>query len=228
MAGPIRGAIIAMPRRERLSYVVGTYESHVVRAMRKHVRPGAVAYDIGAHIGYLTLTLSRLVGPHGTVVAVEADPRNRSTLAANIDANHSTNVTIIGEAVSDSVGVISFATFPTYSSVGHISTGELPDDAVVLEVPATTIDELAFGGTHPPPTFIKIDVEGTETLVLRGAERTMRELRPTIICEARRGETLDELAALAVDARYDLDVLDPNTGLASAGVVDVLFTPATG
>lgn len=227
MAGPIRGSRLGMPRRERLSYVVGTYESHVVRAMRDHVRAGMTVYDIGAHIGYLSLTLGRLVGPRGTVIAVEADPRNRAMLRANLDANDATNVTVVGDAVSDAVGVISFTTFPTYSSVGHISEGVDPDDAVLVDVPATTIDELAFGSRYRAPAFIKVDVEGAETRVFRGAERTLRELRPTIICEARRGETLDELTALATHARYDLKVIDANTALASAGVVDVLFTPRT-
>jgi FkbM family methyltransferase len=197
----------------------------VVRVMREHVRAGTTVYDIGAHIGYLTLTLGRLVGPRGTVVAVEADPRNGAMLRANLDANGATNVAIVSQAISDEVGVISFATFPTYSSVSHISEGAHADDAVLVEVPATTIDELAFGSRYGPPAFIKIDVEGAELRVLGGAERTLREVRPTVICEARRGVTLSQLAALATRAEYDFDVIDASTGLAGVGVVDVLLTP---
>jgi FkbM family methyltransferase len=225
LGGPIRGARIVMPHRERLSFVVGTYEDHVVAAMRAHVQPGMVAYDIGAHVGYLTLTLARLVGHSGAVVAVEADPRNRSMLETNIVANRASNVRVIPFVVSDAVGTARFATFSTYSSVSHISDAETPGDAEVLEVPATTLDALVYGGKLPVPAFVKIDVEGAEVRVFHGAIRTLREARPIIIAEARRGSTLEALIELAELQGYSAQVLASGTGLAAQGIVDVLFLP---
>jgi len=216
-----------MPRRERLSYISGGYEGHVTRAMRAHVRPGMVTYDIGAHIGYLSLTLARLAGGGGLVVAVEADPRNRAMLIANVAANRATNVRVDPRAVSDAVGSVRFATFPGYSTVSQIDDGAMPADAVFIDVPATTLDALAYGGQYPPPSFIKIDVEGAETQVFRGGERVLSEARPVIVAEARRGETLEEVRELAGWHRYIAQVLDTEGKHAAEGLVEVLFTPSS-
>ena len=206
--------------------MLGTYETHVVTAMRAHVHAGMVAYDIGAHVGYLTLTLSRLVGQSGTVVAIEADPRNRSMLERNIAANRAANVRVVPRVVSDAVGAMPFATFSMYSSVSHIADKGTPGDAEVLEVPSTTLDELVYGGAYPTPEFVKIDVEGAEVRVFQGAMRMLQEAKPIIIAEARRRTTLNGLIRLAEPHGYHAQVLANNSKLAAGDVVDVIFSPA--
>jgi FkbM family methyltransferase len=225
LGGPIRGARIVMPHQERPSYVLGSYENHVVAAMRAHIRTGMVAYDIGAHVGYHTLTLSKLVGQTGTVIAIEADPHNRSMLETNIETNRASNVKIVPLVISDTVGTARFATFSTYSSVSHIADAETPNDAEVLEIHSTSLDELIYGSNYPVPALVKIDVEGAEARLFRGAMRMMREARPIIIAEARRGSTLEEIVELAKSLSYQARVLDSGSRLAEGGVVDVLFSP---
>jgi FkbM family methyltransferase len=216
---------MVIPHQERPSFVLGTYERHVVAAMRAHLRAGMVAYDVGAHVGYLTLTLSSLVGPSGAVVAIEADPRNRSMLETNIATNRVSNVRVVPFVISDAQGTTRFATFSTYSSVSHIADAATPGDAEILDVPSTTLDELVYREGYPRPALVKIDVEGAEVRVLRGAARLLREARPIIIAEARRSATLDELIGLTEPRGYQAQVLAGDPHLEADGIVDVLFLP---
>jgi FkbM family methyltransferase len=225
--GPLRGARFAMPALERPAYALGTYERHVVSAMRTHVVAGATAYDIGAHVGYLTLVLSRIVGPSGTVFAFEPDPRNREVLARNLAMNGARNVELSPLAVSEVSGMISFATFPGYSTVGHLANAETPSDAEVISVGATTIDEFIFQAGHPAPSLVKIDVEGAEDKVLRGATETLARIRPTIICEVR-GDVWEPVLSMMRSAQYSAHVLPGLEGAVVRGrrtVTDVLFSP---
>ena len=80
-AGPGKGLWIRLDPRFEMDYVRGVYEEVVERTLPQKLRPGSVFYDVGAHIGLLSLVAARLVGTHGTVFAFEADPAN----AARVD-----------------------------------------------------------------------------------------------------------------------------------------------
>lgn len=184
LGGPLRGVTLVLPGVERASMVAGTYEHAVARALRQHLRPGDVAYDVGAHVGYLSLVMARLVGPRGRVVAFEANPDNQRSLATNF-ARIAPNVAeMVPTAVSDHTGIVRFATFG-YSLVGHIETVDTPTDAHVVTTPCVTLDEYVYGRSHPAPALVKVDVEGAEAQVLRGGWRLLNEHRPVVIVEAR-------------------------------------------
>lgn len=159
---------------------LGSYEYEKQLCVQRLVTPGAVAYDVGAHVGFYTLLLSKLVGPSGSVYAFEPFPRNLSFLQHHVAKNGLQNVRVIEAAVSDSSGAVQFEAGPT-SSMGHISgKGD-------LTVRSEQLDDVVEQRRIAAPDFIKIDVEGAEVAVLRGASKLLNDARPVVLL-ATHGE----------------------------------------
>jgi FkbM family methyltransferase len=225
LTGPLRGMRLGMPHRLRASWVLGTYQSHVLGAMQRYVAPGSVAYDIGANMGYMTLAFSRLVGPAGRVFSFEPDPTIKDNLFWNLQANRIRNVTVCQIALSDKSGTATFALF-SYVGVGHIAREDTPADAQLITVPAQTLDEFVYQDGHPVPSFIKIDVEGGEEGVLRGAARLLPEARPVVVAEVSYGAAWERVSALMDGYGYTPQVLGGGVErMARDGIADVLFLP---
>ncbi|HLG12625.1 MAG TPA: FkbM family methyltransferase [Dehalococcoidia bacterium] len=223
--GPLRGMRLSMRGFERPSFALGTYERHVVALLRRFVRPGFVAYDVGSHIGYLTLVLSRLVGDSGHVYSFEPDPANLSALSRNVRINGISNVTLVGRAVTDRETSLRFAAF-RYSLVNHIAGKNEPADASLITVPATSLDHFVYEENGDVPAVIKLDVEGAEADVLRGARRLLAEARPILIAEVRAGEIWREIADLLRENGYSAHLsASEQRRMERDGIADVLLTP---
>jgi len=175
IAGPARGfRLIIEPRKEKY-YWRGAHEPAVTKAMTRLLKPGQVFWDIGAHIGYISLIGSRLVGSTGHVHAFEPMPANAKRLGEAVRLNTITNLTVHQVAVSDSdrPDVL-------HGSEATSMWSLLRQDHVGVPIICVTLDAmLALLG---PPNLIKIDVEGAELGVLMGAERLL-SLHPTLIME---------------------------------------------
>jgi len=122
----------------------------------KLVSSGHRVLEVGANIGYTMLLLSRAVGEHGQVVCMEPVPENLEELRLNVDANDLRNVTILPIAAGEIDGIVRMS--------GGLN-GRVGRDDGDLEVEIRRIDSL--GG--PTPDLIKVDVEGYELAVVRGA-----------------------------------------------------------
>lgn len=225
LSGPLSGRIFAMPRLERAAFALGTYERDVVATISRYVPPGSVAYDVGAHAGYMTLLLSRLVGPDGSVVAIEPNEAGLTALRANVEYNELRNVDVVAEAASDATGSVTFARYE-YSLVGHIHHPGAGADADLVEVPSVTLDDLVFERGHPPPVFVKIDAEGSEERVLKGSARLLRDVRPVVLVEVRSGWMWDHVSAIMRDHRYQPRFVAGDDALDRDHFADVLFLPA--
>lgn len=152
---------------------IGTYERDAQRVFVENVREGEVVYDIGANAGFFTLLASKLAGPHGTVYAFEPLPRNVAFLERHVALNHCGNVQILKVAAAAQSGTARFSA-PFHPSMGSLSEqGE-------LEVETRSLDGLVASGIEHPQ-FMKIDVEGAESEVLRGGAAMLRESHPTIL-----------------------------------------------
>lgn len=223
LGGHLRGKTLYMPQCEHLSYILGRYEPHIVQVLAKHLEPGMVCFDVGAHIGYLSLTMSQLVGPNGKVVSFEASPTNYRALQANIQSNQIQNMQAIHKAVSNQPEMVRFATFD-YSLVGHIATDDTPADGKIEEVEAVSIDDCIFNQGFRAPDLIKIDVEGAEVKVFNGMLETLRYYRPIVLAEVRDAY-MEELADIANRYDYEIEVLQGNWDLDEHGLVDLLMRP---
>ena len=126
------------------------------------------AFDVGAHVGYFTLMLSRLVGPNGHVFAFEPHPHNLAYLHRHLDLNEIQNVTVVAKAVSGKSGTATFR--------GDDATGSLGDGAMVVET--CRLDDF------PLPDFVKIDIEGGEHAALDASRlvQSAKKLRGSWKC----------------------------------------------
>jgi FkbM family methyltransferase len=142
-------------------------------------------FDVGAHAGYYTLMLSRLVGPQGRVFAFEANPENAAKLRKHLKINGVRNVELIEAAVSDRTGSGFFevdASTDRYGYMGTLAERGAPVQTVVLD-------------DFPIPDLIKMDIEGAETRALAGAPRLLSARRTSIFL-ALHDETIEEAPAI--------------------------------
>ncbi|SRR6266851_5056108 len=180
--GVAAGYRIWVSPTEHLGYLLGTDEPHLQRAIRKHVSAGDTVYDIGANVGYVSLSLAKRVGPGGRVIAFEPVPRNIEAFRRNIEINGITNVQLLEAAASDRTGdaVIRIAeNLSTASLVWHRNN----PSATELCIRTVSIDELVEARELGSPQFVKIDVEGAEGAALQGMRRTVAAARPILIIE---------------------------------------------
>ena len=182
LRGVASGYRIWVSPTDHLGYLVGTDEPHLQQAIRKYVSAGDTVYDIGANVGYVSLSLAKRVGPGGRVIAFEPVPRNIEAFRRNIDINGITNVQLFETAASDRTGdaVIRIAeNLSTASLVWHRNNPA----AVELRIRTVSIDELLEARQIGYPKFVKIDVEGAEAAALQGMCRTVATARPVLIIE---------------------------------------------
>jgi FkbM family methyltransferase len=198
LRGPLKGKRWLVATRS--NFFFGTYEPAQTRLFERYVKPGAVVYDIGAHYGYYSLLSSTLAGEPGVVIAFEPSPDNLSRLRRHIELNRCTNVRVIELAVSDSEGIAHFET-RAGSGVGHLA-----DDGP-LEVRTTRLDTLAE--ELPQPDVIKIDVEGAELGVLRGAAATLASARPVIFLSVHSEELKSQCTEFLAKLDYTLTQVEP-------------------
>ena len=182
MRGCAAGYRICVSPAEHFGYLLGTDEPHLQRAIRKYVAAGDTVYDVGANVGYVSLSLAKRVGANGRVIAFEPVPRNSEALRRNIELNGITNVQLLEAAASDQDGeaVIRIAeNLSTASLVWHRNN----PSATQLRIQTVSIDELVEAGKLDCPTFVKIDVEGAEGAVLQGMRRTLAAAKPVLFVE---------------------------------------------
>ena len=182
LRGLARGYRICVSPAEHLGYLVGTAEPHLQKAIRKHVAIGDTVYDVGANIGYVSLSLAKRVGVRGQVHAFEPVPHNAGLLRQNIALNHLHNVRVLNVAASNRRGEAVIRVAGSLSMASLVWHQEDPA-ASELVIPTVVIDELVQQGDLPYPTFVKIDVEGAEGLVLQGMRRTLAAVKPVLFVE---------------------------------------------
>ncbi len=166
-------------------------EPQTMRDLLKIVKPGSTCFEIGGHIGYVSLILRQAVGEEGSVYVFEPGSNNYNYLEAN--TRPYPNIKIINLAISDHSGEVDFFTEditgqnnslkPDYSQFRH--NQELQGAEAVYTksvVQAITLDAY-IEKQGVVPDSIKIDIEGAELLALRGAVETLRSHRPVIMIE---------------------------------------------
>jgi FkbM family methyltransferase len=163
------------------SFLYGTYEHEVVDTLMRVVRTGQVAMDVGSNHGFYALLLSRLVGLSGLVIAFEPLPANLKLLRENVELNGCENVRVVGKAVMDRHGEFELCVAGSRSTLVALQPSPKMQGPNI-RVSALPLDEIALQ-LRLPVDFVKIDVEGAEEAVLRGASKTIREWHPTLLVE---------------------------------------------
>ncbi len=182
MGGLGKGQKMQLNLRRERGYYLGIHELDVQSCIAKIVRPGMKVYNIGAHLGFFTLILSRLVGPEGKVVAFEPNPEARKRLVEHLALNGlNGRVRVEDYALGDFDGDARFSlslsnTQGRFEDLPHVKLGS------VINVHCERLDKYVEEG-NPVPDFILMDVEHAEGRVLRGMSRLLDEHKPIIVVE---------------------------------------------
>lgn len=197
-------------------YYTGSFEPESEAVIRALVRPGDVAFDIGANVGYLTLHLARAVGPAGRVFAFEPTRDAHARLVDNLALNPELPVTAerlaLGEATATGVPA-------TIESAYRLDGGA---ERAKETIDIITLDEYAGRHGLTRLDFVKLDTDGHELAVLRGGERTLARLRPRLFVEiapdhlTRSGASVGEVLERLKSWNYEFlqaDTLQPFTDL---------------
>ncbi|MEW6094736.1 MAG: FkbM family methyltransferase [Chloroflexota bacterium] len=187
------------------------YEPELVDLAAQYLDPERDILDIGANVGLLTVFFAHALQAPQKVLAVEPTPLAQYYLRRNIERNGVGNMVIVFDGlVTEKPGSYELHLIPgkeEYSSLGDIvhksTTGE---QSRIIQVLGETMDNLtARYRIHPG--FVKIDTEGAELFVLRGATRTLQQERPVLLMEL--SDRL--LASLGCSSRQVFDLLRENS-----------------
>jgi FkbM family methyltransferase len=181
------------------SGIAAVHEKRALALAAQVVQPGAVIYDIGANLGLYSVLLSRMAGKEGRLYSLEANPACLYFLQANLALNRVPRYEILPVAVLDDETTIDFRVNYRNFLVGV--AGQVPHlgkPGQVIRVAAAPLDLLIERHQLAPPDFIKMDIEGAEVLALAGMQRTIREVRPSLLMELH-GQAAARGALGAVD-----------------------------
>lgn len=148
------------------------------------LKPGMTAVDVGAHHGFYTLLMSKLVGPRGRVIAFEPSPREFRRLRFHLKINGSSNVQPNQLAVANFAGNAEFFLVKgTWTSRNSLCAPAI-HESDRISVPVTTLDSSLRSQQSAVPDLIKLDAEGAELQILEGATEMLSvSRRPLILCE---------------------------------------------
>jgi FkbM family methyltransferase len=148
------------------------------RAIARLVGPDDIVVDVGANVGAHAIAMSRRVGSGGRVIAFEPVPTTAWLMRENLALNKIENVELFEAAVSDAPGLVEMNVFDQRFSAWN-SRGAAVNDGIapveVVSVPAQTLDAVMADAGVERIGFLKIDVEGFEVDVLRGASGLLDE-----------------------------------------------------
>jgi len=194
----------------------GVWEADVMKLLARWLRPGSLYVDVGANVGYHALLAAKL---GARVVAVEPVPWTLELLRANV-WRHGADVEIVEAAASDSEGTAHIALDPDHRSGAQMA-------AEGLVVPTFPLDVLVPEGAVD---VLKIDVEGAEPMVLRGAVEIL-ERSPVLaaIVEFRNephagGESPEEVLEFYESLGFELSLLHRNGDFDAVSAAAVMRT----
>lgn len=184
------------------SLLYGTFELAELTFVSRYLRPGDMVMDIGANVGIFSVVMGTTVGASGRVFAFEPVPANVLRLGKNLRKNGLDNVQVFPLAlgISDGEMMLRMATDPAYPSLREVQGGF--DNGTEVPVQVRSLDSVWEELGRPDIAFTKMDVEGAEADVLRGASRFLATCRPTLLVEANSVEELDSLRAQLYSLGY--------------------------
>jgi FkbM family methyltransferase len=199
-ARTVSGALALTPLDDhagRSAYFVGDIDPTISRLCRLLLRRGDVALDIGANVGIVTLLLSQLVGNEGRVYAFEPNPTAGDLLSTSLERNSITNVELHRVALGAKEDRLPLVV-PS-GNIGGASLLHSTETGKTVEVPVRALPAVLHGREPTSIRLVKIDVEGYERDVLRGAEPLFEGVPPDAIISESWGIESEAGRALAHD-----------------------------
>lgn len=196
------------------------YEPYMAKTLEENLKNGDTFFDVGSNKGWFSLLASKIVGPHGKVFAFEPAPevfellKNNTKGVQNIKPTQAGVGSINGKLTFASQGTSSAGSF--VENVTKINEQYLKDIPILgVDVPICTLDSLIQDlGTIP--NLIKIDVEGFELEVLKGAKNLLGTHTPKIIMEIHpkqlqlSGGSEEQVFNILSENKYTWTIIDKN------------------
>ncbi len=193
------------------------WDTDLLPIILEHIKEGDTVIDAGAWIGGHTMPYAKKVGGYGKIVAVEPNPHAFECLKRNTE--QFPNVDCLNIALGDAGRCVPFS-----SKRGWYDSGYVGDDQKLTSVQMLPLDSYDIA-----PNFIKIDVEGCELKVLKGAEKTIEKSRPKMVVEInksalqRQGSTSNEVLDWLEQHEYTWRIIEDTT--LGASIFNILCTP---
>ncbi len=214
MAGRLKG--YRWSTSSSYDYILGEYEDPAtLNKFLSWLKPGTVFYDIGANVGYHSLTANSVI-QSGTIYAFEPMPLVRAIFEEHMQLNSkliiNKNIVLLPIAVSNEEKEVEFSNDETHRDGNTYILGSYIFNGTgnKIKVPCQSIDGLIAQG-YKIPDIIKIDVEGAEYDVLLGAKKTLERYQPHILL-ATHDCHLPGVQQKCVDLLKELDYETKHTG----------------
>jgi FkbM family methyltransferase len=214
----------------------GYWESWIHKAVCDLVQPGDHIIEVGANFGVYTLAMARLIGEEGSLLSFEANPDLAALVERSIKFNgYAGRARLVAKAAADAPGELSFGVSRRNAGGGTLSTDPsgLGTDSRLITVPAARLDDEADQDVR----LIRMDAEGSEPLILRGARRLLKRPDIVVIMEwdiiqmASRTDVPDYVAWLSGmgfrfwKIQFDSTLLEvPAAGMATLSSCDVVMS----
>ncbi len=211
--GPLKGVKIIHGALTGPSFGASVYLNRVEQKQTiqfiNHVRRDDIVFDIGANVGYYSILASRIVGKKGIVFSFEPVVRNLVFIYNHVRLNKLENVVILPFACSEKTRLEIFSFGPDFAQ-GHIeNTSKILNFNSYSQtfVNAVTIDEFVNKSGFMP-NVIKLDVEGAELLVIKGAKETLIKCKPKIFLSVHSSELEVSCIKYLRDLSYNFILID--------------------
>jgi FkbM family methyltransferase len=213
--GPLKGRYFIISENSGWSPIVGRWEPESQQLFLKIIQPGWVVYDLGANNGIHSLLFSQLVGDTGKVYSFEPLADNCREIRDNATLNNIKNIDIKQVAVSNQSG-------ETIFHLGlHDKQGSLVgiglESGNDIQVTMITLDEFVTAG-NSFPDFLKIDIEGAESMALQGFSQQIAIKHPHLFIELHTPEQDKKVGSFLLEQGYVAYRLTDNTNLNDLGI----------
>ncbi len=200
LSGYLKGHYYRLNKYTALSPMFGNWERDSQLLFIALIKKGDTVYDLGANTGIHSLLFSKLAGSKGTIYACEPMHYNIEEIELVKRYNNLTNISILPEAISNSVGAMEFA-LGEHTKGGSLELGL--ENLKKIKVPVNTIDNLVKNG-FKLPDFIKIDIEGAEGAALEGMEESVHTNHPSMYIELHTPEQDLKVGAFLAKHGYEV------------------------
>ena len=196
------------------------WEKETAPVILDNIRRSRCFMDIGANCGIYSV-MGCTINPDVRVVAIEPVPKVCAALRNNVERNgFGSRVTVLNVAVGDSNGTVSFHEAEDATMGSLAVNGYKGQRGRVIQVECRTLDSIVEK-LSAKPDFMKIDVEGFESVVLSGATRVLRDIRPRIVLEANPGDPADKVSEILLRHRYRFENITDRGLVAGDRIVPV-------
>jgi FkbM family methyltransferase len=204
----------------RQVYIAGCIDPNEFVFLDRFLEPGMTFLDAGANEGLYSVFAARRLGAEGTVWAFDPSERELSRLARNLELNN-LQVRVFPVALADQTGQAEMMV-AGYGHEGLNTLGQFfheVEGATRELIQVTTLDDIVKENPLARLDVIKIDVEGAELKLLKGASETIRRYRPLLLLEVadrtlrQQGSSREQLLDYLRTLEYELYIFDPYSGL---------------